>query len=505
MEIGTLRVKTGLAEMLKGGVIMDVTTADQARIAEDAGACAVMALERVPADIRAQGGVARMADPDKIREIQEAVTIPVMAKARIGHFVEAQMLEALEVDYIDESEVLTPADTAHHIDKWNFTVPFVCGCTNLGEALRRIAEGAAMIRTKGEAGTGDIVNAVTHMRSVFGHIRRLQSLREEELFAEAKELRAPYELDAATAVAARRGALRRGEGAACAVRAREVGRRERPAAGRDVHGRRHRDSGRRGALHAARRRRRVRRLGHLQVDEPGRPREGDRRGDDALRGRRGSRARLAGSRRRDERPLHGDARSRRAARDPGLVMPPRVGVLAVQGNFREHAAMLRRLGADVVEVRKPEQLDGLDGLVIPGGESTTFMRLMRLYGLDEAVRRFGGPILGTCAGMIVLDRNHLGLVDVEVERNAWGRQVHSFEADLDVEGEDAPLRGVFIRAPWISEAGPGVEILAEHDGHPVLAREGRVLVAAFHPELTDDTRVHERFLELVEEERHVRA
>ena len=194
MEIGTLRVKTGLAEMLKGGVIMDVTTADQARIAEDAGACAVMALERVPADIRAQGGVARMADPDKIREIQEAVTIPVMAKARIGHFVEAQVLEALEVDYIDESEVLTPADTAHHIDKYKFTVPFVCGCTNLGEALRRIAEGAAMIRTKGEAGTGDIVNAVTHMRSVFGHMRRLQSLPEEELYAEAKELRAPYEL-----------------------------------------------------------------------------------------------------------------------------------------------------------------------------------------------------------------------------------------------------------------------------------------------------------------------
>ena len=193
-ETGTFRVKTGLAEMLKGGVIMDVTTAEQARIAEDAGAVAVMALERVPADIRREGGVARMADPDKIREIQEAVTIPVMAKARIGHFVEAQILEALEVDYIDESEVLTPADTAHHIDKWTFTVPFVCGCTNLGEALRRIAEGAAMIRTKGEAGTGDIVNAVTHMRAVFGHIRRLGALREEELYAEAKELRAPYEL-----------------------------------------------------------------------------------------------------------------------------------------------------------------------------------------------------------------------------------------------------------------------------------------------------------------------
>jgi pyridoxal 5'-phosphate synthase pdxS subunit len=189
-----MRVKSGLAEMLKGGVIMDVTTAEQAKIAEDAGACAVMALERVPADIRAQGGVARMADPTKIREIQAAVTIPVMAKARIGHFAEAQILQALEVDYIDESEVLTPADEEHHIDKWKFTVPFVCGCRNLGEALRRIAEGAAMIRTKGEAGTGDIVNAVRHMRAVYGGIRRLGSLREEELYAEAKNLGAPVEL-----------------------------------------------------------------------------------------------------------------------------------------------------------------------------------------------------------------------------------------------------------------------------------------------------------------------
>src|SRR5215475_10464426 len=182
----TFTVKAGLAEMLKGGVIMDVVDADQAKIAEAAGACAVMALERVPADIRRDGGVARMSDPDKIKEIQEAVTIPVMAKCRIGHFAEAQILQALEIDYIDESEVLTPADLEHHVDKWQFTVPFVCGCTNLGEALRRIAEG--------EAGTGDIVNAVTHMRAVFGHIRRLGALREEELYAEAKELRAPYEL-----------------------------------------------------------------------------------------------------------------------------------------------------------------------------------------------------------------------------------------------------------------------------------------------------------------------
>jgi 5'-phosphate synthase pdxT subunit len=183
----------------------------------------------------------------------------------------------------------------------------------------------------------------------------------------------------------------------------------------------------------------------------------------------------------------------------------KIGVLAVQGNFREHAAMLRRLGADVVEVRKPEQLEGLDGLVLPGGESTAFMRLMRLYGLDEALRRFEQPIFGTCAGMIVLDRAHLGLIDLEVERNAWGRQVHSFEADLAVDGLEKPVTGVFIRAPWIGAAGPDVEILAEVDGHPVLAQQGRILVAAFHPELTDDTRIHERFLQLVEEESNVRA
>ena len=194
METGTFRVKAGLAEMLKGGVIMDVVNAEQAKIAEDAGAAAVMALERVPADIRADGGVARMSDPTKIVEIQEAVTIPVMAKARIGHFVEAQVLEALEVDYIDESEVLTPADEANHIDKWGFKVPFVCGATDLGEALRRIAEGAAMIRTKGEAGTGNVVEAVRHMRAIQSGIRRLGSMDTSELAAAAKELRAPLEL-----------------------------------------------------------------------------------------------------------------------------------------------------------------------------------------------------------------------------------------------------------------------------------------------------------------------
>jgi pyridoxal 5'-phosphate synthase pdxT subunit len=183
----------------------------------------------------------------------------------------------------------------------------------------------------------------------------------------------------------------------------------------------------------------------------------------------------------------------------------KIGILAVQGNFREHASMLRRLGAEPIEVRRAEQLDGLDGLVIPGGETTAIMRLVRLYGLEDGIRRFARPVFGTCAGMILLDRNHLGVLDVEVARNAYGRQVASFEADLELAGEDEPLRGVFIRAPRVAEAGPDVEVLAELDGEPVLLCEGRVLVASFHPELTGDTRVHERFLELVREETNVRA
>jgi len=200
---GTFAVKAGMAQMLKGGVIMDVVTPEQARIAEEAGACAVMALERVPADIRRDGGVARMSDPDMIQKIIESVTIPVMAKARIGHFVEAQILQAIGVDYIDESEVLTPADEEHHINKHKFTVPFVCGCRNLGEALRRIAEGAAMIRTKGEAGTGDVVEAVRHARSVQGAIRRLTTMDEDELFTYAKEIQAPFALVKETALLGR--------------------------------------------------------------------------------------------------------------------------------------------------------------------------------------------------------------------------------------------------------------------------------------------------------------
>ncbi len=238
-ETGTPLVKRGLAEMLKGGVIMDVVNADEARIAEDAGATAVMALERVPSDIRRDGGVARMSDPEMIEGIKAAVTIPVMAKARIGHFVEAQILQSLGVDYIDESEVLTPADEAHHIDKWAFTVPFVCGATNLGEALRRISEGACMIRSKGEAGTGNVVEAVRHLRSILGDIRKIGTADSAELFEWAKQLQRPS--------AARAGGCR-----------------DRQAARADVLRRRHRHPGRRLARHAARRRGRVRGIRHLQ-------------------------------------------------------------------------------------------------------------------------------------------------------------------------------------------------------------------------------------------------
>src|SRR4051794_30387493 len=276
-QTGTFRVKRGLAEMLKGGVIMDVVTPDHARIAEDAGATAVMALERVPADIRRDGGVSRMSDPEMIEGIKAMVTIPVMAKARIGHFVEAQILEALGVDYIDESEVLTPADEAHHIDKWRFTVPFVCGATNLGEALRRISEGACMIRSKGEAGTGDIIEAVRHLRSIIGDIRRITQADSAELFDWAKRLQAPLPL---VQEIAESGWLP--VPMFCAAAPRAGARRGRLAAGPDVLRGGHPPPRRRRPGHAAGRRGCVRRLGHLQVRQPGAPGQGHRRGHHEL-------------------------------------------------------------------------------------------------------------------------------------------------------------------------------------------------------------------------------
>ena len=333
----TFRVKAGLAEMLKGGVIMDVVDAEQAKIAEDAGAAAVMALERVPADIRRDGGVARMSDPLLIKGIQEAVTIPVMAKARIGHFAEAQVLEALEVDYIDESEVLTPADEANHIDKWAFKVPFVCGATNLGEALRRIGEGAAMIRSKGEAGTGDIVEAVRHMRRIRGEIKRLGR-------STTRSSRPPP-----------RSSRRRST--SCAVA------RARQAAGRAVLRGRHRHAGRRVADDAARRRGRVRRLGDLQVARTRHARaaivEATTHFADPARVARvrgpGQAMASLETRKLDERSCWPTAAGRAQAYGP-LDRRPRA-----PGRLRGARAVLRELGAEVREVRVPADLEGSTG------------------------------------------------------------------------------------------------------------------------------------------------
>ena len=482
-DVATHRVKTGLAEMLKGGVIMDVVTPDQARVAEAAGAVAVMALERVPSDIRTHGGVARMSDPSMIEGIKEAVTIPVMAKARIGHFVEAQLLESLEVDYVDESEVLTPADEANHIDKWAFKVPFVCGATNLGEALRRIGEGAAMIRTKGEAGTGNVVEAVRHMRAIHGEIRRLGGLDDAELYKSAKELAAP--LDLVREIAAS-GKL--------------------PVVNFSAGGYRH--SRRRGADDAARRRGRVRRLGDLQVRGPRPHGRGDRRGHDPFRQARARGRRLARARRGHGRPR--DLLARRAERHrpapaPRLVGPVAVvGVLALQGDFEAHVRVLGGLGAQPRVVREPADLEGLDGLVIPGGESTTMTLGIEREGLAEPLRdlvRAGTPTLGTCAGLIMLDRDHLGVLDMSARRNAFGRQVASFEEELELPldsgSEPTRVRAVFIRAPWVEEHGGDVEVLASVGDHPVAVRAGDVLAVAFHPEISGEDRLHRWLLDRI--------
>ena len=359
-ETGTWVTKSGLAQMLKGGVIMDVVTADQARIAEDSGACAVMALERVPSDIRQAGGVARMADPTKIIEIKEAVTIPVMAKCRIGHFVEAQILEALKVDYIDESEVLTPADENNHVDKHGFTVPFVCGARDLGEALRRIGEGAAMIRTKGEAGTGNIVEAVRHARTVLGEIRRIQNMTEDELMATAQGPPGP-------------------------LRPRQGGPRHGAAPGSELRRRRHCESRRRRPDDAVGSRWRIRRFRHLQVAAAGAHVRGHRQGHYELQQPRCPRGSLARPRRRHARPRRSYHARRGAAGSQRLVGLTRVGVLAIQGDFLEHRLMIESLGVDAPEVRLGKDFAGLDGLVIPGGESTTIVQLLDIFDMRNTV------------------------------------------------------------------------------------------------------------------------
>ncbi len=487
-KTGTLALKTGLAEMLKGGVIMDVTNEDQAKIAEDAGAVAVMALERVPADIRREGGVARMADPAVVERIMAVVTIPVMAKCRIGHFAEARVLESLGVDFIDESEVLTPADEAHHVDKHAFKVPFVCGCRDLGEALRRIGEGAALLRTKGEAGTGNIVEAVRHMRTVVSGIKRLTTLLPEELMAEAKNLGAPYELVRLVAAdgPAARAELRRG---------------------RHRHPRRRRlDDGPGGGVG-------VRGVGHLQVGRPCAPRPRHRAGHHALAGRQGRGRGLARAGRGHAGA--GDRRhaGSREAPDPGVVMRP-FGVLALQGDFAAHSKALRELDVPVREVRRVAELRGLAGLVIPGGESTTLLNLMHDEPWFESLRRFhedGGVLLGTCAGAILLAREvrprqkSLELLDAVVERNAYGRQVDSFEARVDAPALGGPVDGVFIRAPRFVALWPEVEVLGRHEGEPVLVREGRVIAATFHPELTRSRALHRYAVDLAGSARGLRA
>ena len=369
VETSTWATKTGLAQMLKGGVIMDVVTPEQARIAEDAGAVAVMALERVPADIRAAGGVARMSDPSMIEGIMNAVSIPVMAKARIGHFVEAQILEALGVDYIDESEVLTPADESNHIDKHAFKVPFVCGCRNLGEALRRINEGAAMMRTKGEAGTGNVVEAVRQLRDVLAGIRRLQghargrAVRRRQgppgpLRASSSRSPADGKLPVVNFVA---GGISTPADAALVMQL-----------------------GSEGVFVG---------FGHLQERGPRADGERDRPGDDVLRRPEEAGRGQQGPGRPDARPRDRGDPGAGAARRPRLVGrshapggrgPMRIGVLALQGAFREHLDTLDAIGVEGVRVREPRDLRDVSGLILPGGESTTMRHLIERWGLRAA-------------------------------------------------------------------------------------------------------------------------
>ena len=470
MEQNRQELNRNLAQMLKGGVIMDVTTPEQARIAEEAGACAVMALERIPADIRAAGGVSRMSDPKMIKGIQAAVSIPVMAKCRIGHFVEAQILQAIEIDYIDESEVLSPADNIYHIDKTQFEVPFVCGARNLSEALRRIAEGATMIRTKGEPGTGDVVQAVSHMRLMQAEIRRLVGMSEDELFEAAKQLQAPYDLV------------------------------------KYVH-----DHGKLPVVNFA--------AGGVATPA-----------DAALMMQLGAEGVFVGS----GIFKSGDPVKRAAAivqavtnykdakkiaelsEDLGEAMVGineqeikiLIAVLALQGAFIEHERMLQQLGAECFEVRQLSDWNQpKDGLVIPGGESTTMLKLLHDLELLQPIREAiagGLPVFGTCAGLILLAKEvegeefpRLSTMDICARRNAYGRQLGSFHTSLDMAEVGTGLPATFIRAPYIESVEDDVRVLASVDGHIVAARQGNQLVTAFHPELDSDLHIHKYFLSMI--------
>jgi pyridoxal 5'-phosphate synthase pdxS subunit len=465
--VGTLRLKTGLAEMLKGGVIMDVTDETQARIAEEAGAVAVMALERVPADIRRDGGVARMADPAIVQRIMDAVSIPVMAKCRIGHFAEARVLEALGVDFIDESEVLTPADEQHHVDKHAFKVPFVCGCRDLGEALRRIGEGAALLRTKGEAGTGDVVEAVRHLRAVTGAIRRVTTLGPEVLMAEAKALGAPYEL---VRVVAAEGKLpvpnsarhrHPADASSCAC----WGPRPCPSA----------------------------RISSTEPEKPA-PSFATTHYDDP---QVWPKSRVAG----EPWGRSGEDSKRHAWRrgvGDAPAMNEAVGVLGLQGDYAAHAAVLRRLGRSP---RGPRCRSAPRGLVISEA------RPAPADGARAVVRRPGVSrrrrLFGTCAGAILLAR------EVRDRPGSWARrrddrsQRHGRRSIRSKPSwscpAPGPVRVAFIRAPRYAALGPDVEVLARHQGAPVLVRQGGILAATFHPEITGDPSVHRLFLEAAEQ------
>ena len=469
-------LNTGLAQMLKGGVIMDVVNEEQARIAEAAGASAVMALERVPADIRAQGGVARMSDPDLIDSIISAVSIPVMAKARIGHFVEAQILETLGVDYIDESEVLSPADYVNHIDKSVFKVPFVCGATNLGEALRRITEGASMIRSKGEAGTGDVSEAMRHLRTINSEIRALGAKSEDELYVAAKEIAAPYHLVKQVASLGRlpvvtfvAGGIATPADAAMMMQL-----------GAD------------GVFVGS---------GIFKSGNPEAPR------------RPSSKPPRTSMIRRPWPEHPADSAMRWSASTSPMshrtAWPSAAGEsrrLALQGAFREHLLMLGSLGVDTS--RSPVRTPRRHRCTHPARRRVQAMvRIAAGTDLFATLReRMAGglPVFGTCAGLILLsDRlsddslggfDRLGGLDITVARNAYGRQRESFTAPLTVQGLDEPVAGTFIRAPQILDLGPEVEVLASHNDTPVLVRQGAIWGASFHPELGTDGRIHAEFL-----------
>ena len=444
-----------------------------------------MALERIPADIRAAGGVSRMSDPKMIKGIQEAVSIPVMAKCRIGHFVEAQILEAIEIDYIDESEVLSPADDVYHINKRDFKVPFVCGARDLGEALRRINEGASMIRTKGEPGTGDIVQAVRHMRKMNSEIAKLTSMREDELFEAAKNLQVPFELvkfvhdnGKLPVVNFAAGGVATPADAALMMQLGAEG----VFVGSGIF--KSGDPAKRAAAI-------VKAVTNLLMQSSSQSflRISVRLWSESTR------ARLKSSWKKEANKMKS-----------GL----KIGVSAVQGAFIEHKRMLESLGCECVELRRKSDICDLDGLVLPGGESTVQGKLLReLDMFDELKERIanGLPVLATCAGLILLashisndDNVYFGTLPVTVKRNAYGRQLGSFEATARFDNS-FDFTMTFIRAPYVEaiddSAKNDVHVLAEYDGKIVGVQYKNQIGLAFHPELDDDTRIHERFLEMI--------